>query len=80
MKTLVEIERAADALSSEDKQKLIRFQSTRLGAQALDADSWMKLRPQGRSVLNIEPVSLGRLRQPVTADDDLPGKMLEGRT
>jgi hypothetical protein len=32
------------------------------------------------SVLSIPPVSLGAVLRPVTADDDLLGKMLEGRS
>jgi hypothetical protein len=31
-------------------------------------------------ILEIPPVSLGSLRRPLTADDDLLGEMLEGRS
>jgi hypothetical protein len=34
---------------------------------------------QPHSILEIPPVSLGSLRRPLTADDDLLGEMLEGR-
>jgi hypothetical protein len=34
---------------------------------------------QVHSVLEIPPVSLGSLRRPLMADDDLLGEMLEGR-
>jgi hypothetical protein len=36
--------------------------------------------PQGHSVLDIPPISLGKVLLPLTADDDLLGEMLEGRT
>jgi hypothetical protein len=32
------------------------------------------------SILEIAPVSLGPVRHPLTADDDLLGEMLEGRS
>ncbi len=31
------------------------------------------------SIMDIEPVSLGELRRPLSAEDDLLGEMLEGR-
>lgn len=34
----------------------------------------------GHGVLDIPPVSLGAMRRPVQADDDLLGEMLEGRS
>ncbi|MGH9766455.1 MAG: hypothetical protein ACREAB_03395 [Blastocatellia bacterium] len=34
--------------------------------------------PQPHSILDIAPVSLGVLLSPLTAEDDLLGKMLEG--
>jgi hypothetical protein len=35
---------------------------------------------QSHSVLDVATVSLGPVRQPLTADDDLLGEMLEGRS
>ncbi len=35
---------------------------------------------QPHSILDIAPVSLGVLLRPLTADDDLLGEMLEGRS
>jgi hypothetical protein len=35
---------------------------------------------QPHSVLDIAPVSLGPVRRPLTANDDLLGEMLEGRS
>jgi hypothetical protein len=34
---------------------------------------------RSHSILEIAPVSLGSVRRPLTADDDLFGEMLEGR-
>ena len=34
---------------------------------------------QRHSILDVPPVSLGRLRRPRTAEDDLLGEMLESR-
>jgi len=36
--------------------------------------------PQPHSLLDIPPVSLGGVLRPPTADDDLLGEMLEGRS
>ena len=35
---------------------------------------------KAHGILDIQPVSLGRLLRPFTADDDLLGEMLEGRS
>ena len=35
--------------------------------------------PKGGSVLDIPPVSIGKMLRPLTSDDDLLGEMLEGR-
>lgn len=34
----------------------------------------------GHSILDIPPISLGKALVPLTADDDLLGEMLEGRS
>jgi hypothetical protein len=36
--------------------------------------------PAGHSILDIQPVNLGSVVGPGTADDDLLGEMLEGRS
>jgi len=35
---------------------------------------------EGHGILDIPPVSLGAVLRPLTADDDLLGEMLEGRS
>lgn len=79
MKTLAEIEMAADALPWDDQRKLVRYLSTRLGFRAADAESATVLPPEGHSVLDIEPVRLGGVVQPLRQGEDLLGEMLEGR-
>jgi predicted DNA-binding antitoxin AbrB/MazE fold protein len=37
------------------------------------------LAPEGHSVLDIRPVSLGKVLNPLSPDDDLLGEMLEDR-
>ena len=37
------------------------------------------LTTEGHSIMDIEPVSLGKVRRPLLVDDDLLGEMLEGR-
>ena len=37
------------------------------------------LTTEGHSVMDIEPISLGKVHRPLLADDDLLGEMLEGR-
>ena len=37
------------------------------------------LAPADHSIMDIEPVSLGKMHRPLSADDDLLGEMLEGR-
>ena len=36
--------------------------------------------PKSHGILDIKPVSLGSVLNPITADDDLLGEMLESRT
>ena len=80
MKTLNDIEVAADSLPLEDKQRLVRHLLAQLdsqhGSSALPADA----KSTGHSVLDIEPVRLGAVLKPLTSDDDILGEMLEGRT
>jgi hypothetical protein len=79
MKTLSEIETAAAALSPEDQQALVRYLLTQLDCEGADAGSTPGPSPDDHSVLDIEPVHLGRVLRPLTSDDDLLGEMLEGR-
>ena len=78
MTTLSEIEHAADALTPEHKQLLVRFLLTRLGAQEVTPS--VTQHAPGHRILDIQPVHLGAVLRPLTADDDLLGEMLEGRT
>jgi hypothetical protein len=79
MRTLVEIETAADALAPQDQQELLRFLLQRLDAQEADGRFAARRPPQAHSILDIEPVQIGRVLQPLTADDDLLEEMLDGR-
>jgi len=72
MSTLTEIQRAADALSLDQQESLLGWLSERMQAR----------RPNSvtpHSVLDIAPVSLGRVLRPLSTDDDLLGEMLEDR-
>jgi len=73
MATLSEIEAAAEALPLADQENLLAWLSSRVNQRHEAAD-------QAHSVLDIQPVSLGRILAPFAADDDLLGEMLEGRT
>ncbi len=72
MSTLKEIERAADALPPDQQESLFEWLSERMRKRRLD-------NPAPHSVLDIAPVSLGRLIRPLSSDDDLLGEMLDGR-
>jgi hypothetical protein len=72
MSTLAEIERAADALPQDQQERLFERLSERMRRRRLNS-----IPPH--SVLDIAPVSLGRVIGPLSADDDLLGEMLEGR-
>lgn len=72
MSTLTEIERAADALSEDQQESLLKWLSERMSARRLN-------RVSSHGVLDIAPVSLGRVIRPLSADDDLLGEMLENR-
>jgi len=68
----MEIERAADALPLEQQENLFEWLAERVRRRRLDGAS-------AHSVLDIPPVSLGRMIRPLNLDDDLLGEMLEGR-
>ena len=72
MKTLDEIEAAAAALPIDQQQALFARLASRFARKRVQVE-----KPLG--VLEIEPVSVGRVLQPLTEDDDLLGEMLESR-
>jgi hypothetical protein len=74
--TLTEIERAVDALPSDQKKELIQFLAERLRAANAPTAA---ASPQQHGVLDIPPVSLGKVLRPLSPDDDLLGEMLKGR-
>jgi hypothetical protein len=69
--TLAEIEAAIPKLNAEELAELERF----ILAQRQENASTHR-----HSVLDIPTVSVGRILRPFSADDDLLGEMLEGRT
>ncbi len=69
MSSLTEIEQAADDLPLEQKESLFLWLAGRLRNQRQP-----NVLPH--SVLDIAPVSLGRMTLPLGADDDLLGEML----
>jgi hypothetical protein len=54
----------------------LQFLVSRLHEEGIDT---AEMRLPSHSVLDIEPVSVGALLQPLGRDDDLLGEMLEGR-
>ena len=72
MSTLAEIERAADALPRDQQERLFEWLSERVRTRRFNSAS-------PHSVLDIAPVSLGRVIRPLSTDDDLLDEMLEER-
>jgi hypothetical protein len=72
MSTLLEIERAAEALPQDQQERLFEWLSARVRTRQRNG------RPP-RSVLDIAPVSVGAIIRPLESDDDVLGEMLEGR-
>jgi hypothetical protein len=72
MSTLTEIERAADALPLDQQESLFEWLSERVRSRRLN-------NAPPHSVLDIAPVSLGRVIRPLSSNDDLLGEMLEER-
>ena len=70
MATLEEIEAAAGALSQEQQRSLLKWLDTRVRAHQVKT-------AVPHSVLDIAPVSLGKMLRPLHPDDDLLGEMLE---
>ena len=75
MHDLTELETAAAALPIQEKRALLQFLLSQVHEASVDAAD---LRVPSHSVLDIEPVSVGAILQPLTCDD-LLGEMLEGR-
>lgn len=76
MHDLTDLETAANALPPQEKRELLQFLLLRLREEGIDTAD---LRPPSHSLLDIEPVSVGSLLQPLGRNDDLLGEMLEGR-
>ncbi|MGA2620527.1 MAG: hypothetical protein ABSF26_23140 [Thermoguttaceae bacterium] len=76
MHDLTELETAADALPDHEKRELVQFLLSRLHGEEIDLNH---ARLPNHSLLDIEPVSVGALLQPLGRDDDLLGEMLEGQ-
>lgn len=76
MHDLTELETAVDALPAQEKRELLQFLVSRLHAEGIETAG---LHLPSHSVLDIEPVSVGAVLQPLGRDDDLLGEMLEGR-
>ncbi len=75
MKSLSEIEAAAANLPVEHKRQLVQF----LLSHLQEEDSVMaELRSGEHSVLDIQPVKLGRILRVLDSDDDILDEMLEG--
>jgi len=72
MSTLTEIERAADALPHDQQERLFVWLTERLAKQPVKS-------MHSHSVLDIPPVSLGKIIHPLDGNDDLLGEMLEDR-
>jgi hypothetical protein len=70
MSTLTEIERAAEALSQDQQERLYEWLAERMRGRRRSSASPC-------SVMDISPVSLGRIIRPLSPDDDLMGEMLE---
>ena len=77
MNTLEEIEAAVDKLPPQQQERLLFFLTARLH-DGRTVPLPLSARA-GRSVLDIGPVSVGKVLRPLSPDDDLLGEMLEGR-
>jgi len=69
---LTEIEQAADALPLDQQESLYEWLAGRLRSRRIDS-------PSPHSVLDIAPVSLGRVLRPLGPDDDLLEEMLQNQ-
>jgi len=70
--TLMEIERAIEALPPNQQKSLFEWLSEKMRQQHLKSAS-------RHSVLDIAPVSVGAIIRPLVWDDDLLGEMLVSR-
>ena len=69
---MTEIERAADALPPDQQESLLEWLSERVRRGRRKSAI-------PHSVLDIAPVSLGRVLRPLSKEDDLLDEMLEDR-
>ena len=76
MNTLDEIEDAVDKLPPTQQEELLLFLNARINGRAIRIPNAARA---GRSVLEIAPVSVGEVLQPLSTEDDLLGEMLEAR-
>ena len=77
MTTLDEIEAAVDKLPPQQQERLLFYLTARL-----HDGRTVRLSPPfsaGRNVLEIAPVSVGKVLRSLSPDDDLLDEMLEGR-
>ena len=77
MCTLAEIEAAVDELPAQQQEELLFFLTARLN-NGHTVQQPMPARA-GCNVLDIAPVSVGEMRQPLSSGDDLLDEMLEAR-
>ena len=76
MHTLDEIEVAVGSLPPLQQEELLRFLTARLKRRPTGLSGSPR---EGRSVLEIAPVSVKEVLRPLSPDDDLLDEMLEGR-
>ena len=76
MSTLAEIEAAVEKLPPRQQQELLLFLTVRLHGCTVQMP---RASSATQSVLEISPVSVGKVLLPASSDDDLLGEMLEGR-
>lgn len=74
MLTLIEIEKAVEGLSKEEKVALRRYLE-----QTIEPSSAAPATRRTHSVLDIPAIKVGPVLYPFDASDDLLGEMLEGR-
>jgi hypothetical protein len=72
MTTLAEIEAATSELTQDQQRILLQWLMARMQSGATQP-------PEPHSVLDIPPVSLGRIIRLPGEDDDILGEMMEGR-
>lgn len=74
--TLDEIEAAVDKLPPPQQEELLLSLTVRLRSRAARVPNTF---PEACSVLEIAPVSVGKILSACSVEDDLLGEMLDGR-